>query len=113
MITAYYSNSTATKSDYTYDGTASWDYEKWYEDEDDLFYIQTKTALTQDAVSDALAEELKRLKNIERIKDLGRIAFYDKWSLPQVNTDRRPFNIYWKMPRCNRHGLGLRIRKDK
>ena len=113
MITAYYPNSTATTSDYTYDGTASGYYEKWHEDEDDLFYIQTKTALTQDATNDALAKELKWIANIEWIKDLGRIAFYDKWSLPQLNIDQRPLNIYRKMPRCNRHGLGLRIRRDR
>lgn len=102
MITAYDTDSTATTSDYTYDGTASLDYERWYENEDDLF-----------ARNETLTKELKRLENIKQLKQFGRVAFYEKWPLLQVNTSRMPLNIYLKMPRCNRHGLGLRIRRDK
>jgi len=113
MITAYYSNSTSPTSDYSYDGTASWDCERWYEDEDNLFYIPTITITVNDF--DAFkraAVELKRLENIEQLKQLAKLSRAPMLPHTFYLAFVRPF-FCRKMCRCNRHGIGLRIRMSR
>ena len=110
MITAYYSKSITTTSDYTYDGTASGNYERCYEyeNEDDLFYIPTITVDDFDAFKQA-AIELKRLENIEQLKQLAKLSRVPMLPHTFCLAFVKP-HIQRKMCRCNRHGIGLRIR---
>ena len=113
MITAYYSNSITTTSDYTYDSTASGNYERCYEyedeDEDDLFYIPTISLNDFNVLNQDFYTELKRFDNAKRLKQLAKLSRPPMLPHTFCLAFVKPL-IKRKICRCNRHGIGLRIR---
>ena len=108
MQTDYYSTSTTYVP--CYDGTSAGDYSVYGDNgRTNIFYTQSQIENTLDDLKTVIQTELV-LKRIHQINKLGRVSFYSKQQMPKIVLNRRPINLCRRILRCNRHGLGLRIR---